>query len=533
MHRRSGSPAQVEDRVGDNAVHPPASAPAPAGGPACPRAGRAPGPHQAIAPATAVAHPPLPAADHPSPVSRLPDLVARFSVGWLVAGNLVGLLLATLLLWPTLGDALAPLTYGRWVPVHHNAQLYGWCALPLVGLLLRAFLVPGRAADRHALLALGAWSVALAFGAYSWLHGEASGKLFLDWTGPARIAFPAALCVLWAVLAHHASRRLAADARAGSGFMVAGSEVPRGGTSFTAASWTQAAMSGVKSASAHPHSPFRNPHFLRFALVAALLLVPSVLHFSAGPRTFPPVNPDSGGATGVSLYGSTLGLLLVFAAMPWMVALPLRTGARRTRLTWPALGAAFVVFAFANHGHGSHHDRDQIVTLGLLFLAPPLLARDWHRFVWKPEARGWLVAALAWGALLVADGWMTFLPGFSERLKFTNALVAHSHLAMAGLITSVNMVFLLHLGDAPRVHRALGARPPFWLWQLAAAVHIAVLLALGWFEGANPALVLGGGGTVHLVYLIRLAAGAAMAVASVWWLVAMWRPHAVSLNLSA
>ncbi|HLP06852.1 MAG TPA: hypothetical protein VK178_01710 [Opitutaceae bacterium] len=445
----------------------------------------------------------------------------------------MGLLLATLLLWPDLGDALTPLTYGRWVPVHHNTQLYGWCALPLVGLLLRAFLVPGRAADRHTLLALGAWSAALAFGAYSWLHGEASGKLFLDWTGPARVVFPAALCVLWAVLAHHASRRLAADTRAGSGFGVSGSESRNGESGFTAASWTQAEMAGVKPApppgrsAANPGSPFRilhsafrnllSPHRLRFALVAALLLVPSVMHFAAGTRTFPPVNPDSGGATGVSLYGSTLGLLLVFAAMPWMVALPLRDGARRSRLTWPALGAAFVVFAFANHGHGSHHDRDQIVTLGLLFLAPPLLARDWRRFVWKPEARGWLVAALAWGALLVADGWLTFLPGLSERLKFTNALVAHSHLAMAGLITSVNMVFLLHLGDSPRVARTLGARTPFWLWQLAAAVHIAVLLALGWFEGGNPSLVLGGSGTDRVVYLTRLAAGAAMAVASFWW----------------
>jgi cytochrome c oxidase cbb3-type subunit 1 len=426
----------------------------------------------------------------------LADLTARFSLAWLVAANLVGLLLAALLLWPNLGDALIPLTYGRWMPVHQNAQLYGWCALPLVGLLLRAFLVPGRAADRHTLLALGAWSAALAFGAFSWLRGEASGKLFLDWTGSARIAFPAALCVLWAVLAHHAGLRLAA------------SRAPESGPD--------------RSCVAPAALDSRRSTLVKFLVVAALLLVPTVMHFSAGPRTFPPVNPDSGGATGVSLYGSTLGLLLVFAAMPWMVSLPLRPDARRARLTWPVLGAALVVFGFANHGHGSHHDRDQIITLGLLFLAPPLLARDWRRFVWKPEARGWLIASLAWSALLVADGWLTFLPGFSERLKFTNALVAHSHLAMAGLLTSMNMVFLLHLGDSPRVARALGARTPFWLWQLAAAVHIGVLLAFGWFEGASPALVVGGSETERMVYLLRLLAGAAMAVASIWWLSALF-----------
>ena len=427
-----------------------------------------------------------------------------------MAANLVGLLLACLLLWPEFNDTLAPFTYGRWMPVHHNAQLYGWCALPLVGLLLRAFLEPGPAASRHTLFALVSWSAALAFGAASWLDGQASGKLFLDWAGPARIGFPLALCALWAVLAHHTFARLAGGVQS-SKFKVQSSKAP----------------SSAPSPFRNPQSTFRIsqfPHLLRFALLAVLLLVPTVMHFSAGPRTFPPVNPDSGGATGVSLYGSTLGLLLVFAGVPWLIALPLRPGARRSRLTWPVLAAALAVFATANHGHGSHHDRDQILTLGLLFLAPPLLAWDWSRFVWRPAARGWLIASLVWGVLLVTDGWITFLPDNSERLKFTNGLVAHSHLAMAGLLTSLNAVFLLHLGDSPRVQCALGARAPFWLWQLAAGIHISVLLALGWQEGASPWLVHGGGDVVRHAYTVRLLAGAAMTVASIWWLMALLQP---------
>ncbi len=409
----------------------------------------------------------------------------------------MGILLATLLLWPNLNDILAPLTYGRWMPVHHNAQLYGWCALPLVGLLLRAYLTPGPLANRHTLLALGAWSAALLFGAVSWLRGEASGKLFLDWSGPARIAFPLALCVLWAVLAHHAFARLAASHH-------------------------------------RPNLPLdsRRSSLVRFALLLALLFVPIVMHYSADPHTFPPVNPDSGGATGVSLYGSTLGLIAIYAAMPWMVALPLKPGRRRSRLTGPALGGAFVVFAFVDHGHASHHGPDQIAALALLFLAPPLLARDWRRFAWKTESHRWLVASLAWGAFLVADGWVTFLPGFSERLKFTNGLVAHAHLAMAGLVTSIGMVFLLQLGVSTRVATALGDRRAFWLWQLATTLHVTVLLALGWFEGANPWLVLGGTETARLVYAVRLAAGTAMTVSSIWWLIAQWRRPAAAPNLT-
>ena len=41
-----------------------------------------------------------------------------------------------LLVHPQLGDALGEYTYGRWAALHLNWQLYGWCSLPLVGVLL-------------------------------------------------------------------------------------------------------------------------------------------------------------------------------------------------------------------------------------------------------------------------------------------------------------------------------------------------------------------------------------------------------------
>lgn len=71
---------------------------------------------------------------------RVATAVRRHSLGWLVAANLVGLLLAVFLLWPGLNDLLAPLTYGRWVPLHLDWQLYGWCSLPLVGVLFHYYL---------------------------------------------------------------------------------------------------------------------------------------------------------------------------------------------------------------------------------------------------------------------------------------------------------------------------------------------------------------------------------------------------------
>jgi cytochrome c oxidase cbb3-type subunit 1 len=35
---------------------------------------------------------------------------------------------------------MSPFTYGRWMPVHLNGQLYGWCSVPLLGLLFAACL---------------------------------------------------------------------------------------------------------------------------------------------------------------------------------------------------------------------------------------------------------------------------------------------------------------------------------------------------------------------------------------------------------
>src|SRR5688572_15764740 len=127
--------------------------------------------------------------------------IRRYALGWLVAANLIGVWLAALLLWPPLNDYTAPLTYGRWVPLHLDWQLYGWCALPLVGALLYYYL-PGNDRGRGpARVALAVWSAGLAWGGLTWLSGSSSGKLFLEWSGSARVVWLMALLLVWVVLA--------------------------------------------------------------------------------------------------------------------------------------------------------------------------------------------------------------------------------------------------------------------------------------------------------------------------------------------
>ena len=41
--------------------------------------------------------------------------------------------------FPGLNHWLGEWTYGRWIMVHMNLELYGWCSLPLVGFLFRVY----------------------------------------------------------------------------------------------------------------------------------------------------------------------------------------------------------------------------------------------------------------------------------------------------------------------------------------------------------------------------------------------------------
>lgn len=406
---------------------------------------------------------------------------ARHSLGWLVAANLVGVWLAVVLLWPAAGDAIAPLTYGRWMPLHLDWQLYGWTALPVVGVLLHWFLDARlRGAARHARLALAVWSLALGLGGVSWLAGHVSGKLFLDWSGLARPLLPAAMLLLWGVLAHH-----------------------------TASLWADL---GARART------------VRAGLLALLLPVPPLLYWAEGRTVFPAVNPDSGGATGASLLGSTLGIVTIFLLLPAFLRVPRRDDALRplrlirNKPVWTALAASWLVFAVTGHGNVSHHAPAQIAALAVLLAWIPLLALHWLAHAWPAAARPWLFAALGWWALLVASGWLAFLPGWSERMKFTHGLVAHAHLAMAGVVTSVNAVMLTVLA------RRAAPRGVFAGWQAGCAVQVAVLLALGAAESAHAAELFRGEAWTQALLGVRLAAGLLMTGASARWLGEYFQP---------
>jgi len=404
------------------------------------------------------------------------ELVTVHALGWLVIGNGVGALLALLLLLPEANAPLAPLTYGRWMPVHWNAQLYGWSALPLVGLLLRVYRGYGRG-DRWGRLAVSAWSATLLVGAATWLAGRTTGKPFLEWSGAARWFLLATLVLLAAVL--------------GAGLVGGHRPVPSRDRRWAA----------------------------KVVLLATLLAVPVAMAHATSPATYPPVNPASGGPTGVSLLGSSLGIVALFVVAPYLLGL--RADGARTRATVALLaahGGLFLLLLAVDGGDRSHHDALQLAAVASLAVWPPVLVAYLRRFRWPAGTGRWLAALAGWGVFLTASALVTFLPGVLERWKFTNALVAHAHLAMAGLVTSFVVLVLMGLTREGVLATTFRGARAFVLWHGGCLAFVVSMLVLGTLEGADPGVVIRASAASTTLYAVRLAAGMAMLAASIEWL---------------
>jgi len=222
---------------------------------------------------------------------------------------------------------------------------------------------------------------------------------------------------------------------------------------------------------------------------------------------------DHGGAAQVDHPGPAIARALHLPA----AAVPDRRG--RVRLYAIYLVVSVGLNALIKRGNVTHHDGGHIFGLASLTLWVPLVWRFARAFVWPAAARPWLVAAFVWWLALVVTGFITFLPEMGDRFKFTNGLVAHAHLAMAGLVTSLHVALLATLG----CNWSAGRTWAFWTWQLACAVHIGALFWLGWREAAEPALLYVRGGVADWCYGLRLVAGGAMFVAALDLLATAWR----------
>ncbi|MGD9896016.1 MAG: hypothetical protein AB7T14_02905 [Candidatus Methylacidiphilaceae bacterium] len=422
-------------------------------------------------------------------------LTVGFSLLWLSAANLVGLWLALLLAWPEIGALSGPVGYGRWMALHLNWQLYGWCSLPAVGVLLNRWLPRRPSSLGLARSAFGLWSWVLALGGVWWLRGESSGKLFLDWAGFARICFVAILAGLWGMLALVLFRR------------------------------RQKRDAGEES-----EAVVRAPSVLDGLVLAALGAVPPAIWIATRPQLYPPINPMSGGPTGTNLLGSTLAVLLILGLLPRFLEIPCRNR-RVGGLFWGWFVTESLLYLFLGHGDQSNEDGKQIVGLASLLVWIPLLPLYLHYCGWDARCRLWGISFAGWWTALVLTGFVFFLPGFLDAAKFSHLLVAHAHIAMAGVLTSLNMLLLLQLGAGiPGDPGRLGEPVRFFLWHAGLLVHLLALGVVGWNEAQTPGWLWNHSAEVHRLYWLRVGAGTCMAAVSLSWLLALLYGEGVSRN---
>ncbi len=388
---------------------------------------------------------------------------ARHALFWMVAANSIGLLLSLLLLAPKFGLIFGELTYGRWLPLHLNWQLYGWTALPLVAWLFFLLKESTRSLARASSLGIWAWSTCLLLGGYFWLSGHTSGKIFLDWTGTMRVLFPTAILSLWVILA--------------------------------LAWWKDEKRS-----------------LIAIPGLLVLLAVPFALYFAADPAIYPAVDQSTGGPTGASLLNSTLSVVFLLLLVPRALRHPPKSPALDRKLRAFFI-LNFILGIYAETLPSSHHHPGQIACLGTLLIWPILLPLYYSRQRWTNPHPRWQRALLVWFGILVLNGFTSFLPGILDRIKFTDALVAHSHLAMAGFTTSF-LIFILQQILPPDRAKIFDHTPSFISWHLATAGYLTLMLASGILESfPNSPLNLH-----YLLYGLRSLCGLTLTLVSIhWW----------------
>ena len=398
---------------------------------------------------------------------------AWHSLLWLVVANAVGVLLAAMLLLPGINTLLGQWTYGRWMPVHMNLQLYGWCSLPLVGFLFEVYGVRRGLASRWASPVLWIWSTALAVGAVSWLTGHSSGKLFLDWSGYPRVLYPLALFCLWALLT------LSFFAEQNDGRRI------------------PFAVRGLKATG-----------------LVLLFLIPIVIYVAANPALYPPINPDTGGPTGASQLESTLVILVILLLLPFGLSTR-KESARAVPWAWIVIAAECLLCLGLGRADVSHHKPTQWISLGSLLIWIPLTPAYYGSFRWHESTRRWRVAFLCWWSVLVPTGWMLFLPGVLDHFKFTDGLVGHSLLAMAGFVSSLLIFMLVQLmGEDGWIFNATWS---FYVWQGSVAAYVGIMFLAGWREGFDPAFSMVPGLLRNGIYTVRLLLGILILAASLDW----------------
>ena len=159
----------------------------------------------------------------------------------------------------------------------------------------------------------------------------------------------------------------------------------------------------------------------------------------------------------------------------------------------------------------------QILSLGSLLVWLPLTPAYYAAFEWHANTRLWRRAFLGWWLALVLTGWIMFLPGVLDHFKFTDGLVGHSFIAMAGFTSSLLIFVMVQLlGEDGWIFNRSRS---FYLWNGSVLAYVVLMSVAGWREGFDPTFTIVPSAARDVLYALRLVSGLLMFAASLDWFV--------------
>jgi cytochrome c oxidase cbb3-type subunit 1 len=248
-----------------------------------------------------------------------------------------------------------------------------------------------------------------------------------------------------------------------------------------------------------------------------LLAVPALIYIASSPNLYPPINPDTGGPTGASQLESSLVIVAILLMLPFGLTKRRDGSFWKIAAGWITLAAESILCVALGRADISHHRPAQFLSLGSLLVWIPLTPVYYAAFAWRANTLRWRNAFLCWWSLLLISGWILFLPGVLDHFKFTDGLVGHSLLAMAGFTSSLLIFVMVQLlgVDGWIFNRTRS----FYGWNFAVLAFVVLMTAAGWREGFDPTFTIVPGAARNAVYILRLVVGVAMLASSLDWLI--------------
>ena len=238
---------------------------------------------------------------------------------------------------------------------------------------------------------------------------------------------------------------------------------------------------------------------------------------ASSPNYYPAINPDTGGPTGASQLESSLMIVAILLILPFGLAKSRAGRSKVIAFAWTVMVAEFLLCFSLGRADISHHRPAQFLSLGSLLIWIPLTPAYYAAFEWHENTRRWRIAFLAWWSALVLTGWFLFLPGILDHFKFTDGLVGHSLLAMAGFVSSLLIFVLVQmLGEGGWIFNRTRS---FYGWNIAVLGYVVLMTAAGWREGFDPAFTIVPGIARNTIYIFRLVVGVVMLASSLDWFI--------------